>query len=57
MEKVKLDPDSLTVETFDAVDHPFVALDTGSCPDTRQTTGPWLCVADCGTGYDNSCAC
>jgi hypothetical protein len=48
MQKQKLDPESLTVETFEASDYPPVAaLDTGECPSTYQTTGIWVCAADC----------
>lgn len=60
MKKLKLDPETLTVETFDASDYPHVvALDTGTCPNTFQTTGgPWLCAADCGTMDSlKSCFC
>jgi hypothetical protein len=58
MKPLKLDPESLTVETFEASDYPHVAaLDTGTCPDTFQTTGgPWLCAADCASG-EGSCTC
>jgi len=58
MRKLTLDLDALTVEAFDTSEHPFVmALDTGTCPDTFQTTGgPWLCAADCGS-LQGSCTC
>jgi hypothetical protein len=58
MKKLKLDPESLTVETFDASDCPHVvALDTGGCPDTFATSGgPWFCAVVCNSD-ERSCPC
>jgi len=46
MKKLKLNPESLAVETFDASDYVSVVLDTDTW-DTFQTTGPWFCAVVC----------
>jgi hypothetical protein len=49
MKKLTLDPESLTVETFEASNYAdVVKWETGTCADTFATTGgPWLCAAEC----------
>jgi hypothetical protein len=51
MKKLKLSPESLTVETFEASDYPHVvSLDTTAppCWETLQTTAsPWMCAVYC----------
>jgi hypothetical protein len=54
MTKLKLDPESLTVEAFDTSDYLSVVLDA-SGSDTFQTTGPWFCAVVCDSG-DRTCA-
>jgi hypothetical protein len=57
MQKQKLDPESLTVETFDTSDYLFVVLHAADSADTYQTTGgPWLCAQVCDS-LDRSCTC
>lgn len=52
MKKVKLDPDTLTVVTFDAVKPDLL---NQARNDTYVTTGPWFCAAACAS--DAGCCC
>lgn len=55
---MKLDPETLVVETFEARDFPpGVNVETGACQDTYQTTGYWICAADCGSMGCASISC
>jgi len=54
MKKLKLDPDSLTVVTFDAVSSDLLS----QAQSNVTTGGPWFCNYDCTTvGETRTCYC